>query len=133
MIKPQPPRRGENSNAMALYLVVHHHQDRQQPFHNIWLDNDDELLKSIQTKFEIGELCRQEMDMNHRVYIHRCGCLDLGIRPMICCSVLVADVAVIGGRVIVEFRDQKRLLNSTPSEPPPPDEGQSYYQDPART
>jgi hypothetical protein len=109
---------------MALYLVVRHRQNPNQPFHNIWLD--DELLKSIQTTPEIGEFCSKAKVQNHLVYIHRCGYEDYS--PVICCSAHVGDVAEIGGWIIVEFRDQTRL-NITPPEPPLV-RGQNSYESP---
>jgi hypothetical protein len=92
-------------NPRALYLVVRHQQNPQQPFHNVWLD--DELLASIQTTLEISELCNKEKKANHLVYIHRCGYEDCP--PMICCSVNVMNVAEIGGWIVVEFSEQARL------------------------
>ncbi len=105
---------------MALYLVVRHQKAPQQTFHNIWMD--DELLTSIQTTLEVGELCRQEMNLNHVVYIHRCGYLDYP--PVICCSVHITDVEEIGGWIIVKFGNQTPL-DFTP--PVPPVQGQNNY------
>ena len=126
--KHHPPRRGENSKAMALYLVVRHRQNPHQKFENRW--QDDELLTSIQTTLEIGNLCITAKAQNQWVYIHRCG--YNGYEPMICCSVHVADVEEIGGWIIVEFRDQTRLRNSSPPKPPP-DEGDNFYENPPRS
>jgi hypothetical protein len=107
-------------NPRALYLVVRHRQNPQQPFQNIWLD--DERLASIQTTLEISELCKKEKDLNQQVYIHRCGYENHS--PIICCSAHVADVAEIGGWNIVEFEDQT-LLNSMPTVQPI--RHQNYY------
>jgi hypothetical protein len=114
---------------MALYLVVRHPQNPNQTFENRW--ENDELLTSIQTTLEIANLCIQARVQNQWVYIHRCG--YNGNDPMICCSVHVANVEEIGGWIIVNFIDQTRLVNSTPPEPPPPDEGDNSYEGPPRT
>jgi hypothetical protein len=113
---------------MALYLVVRY-PSAPQTFHNVWRDNSDELLESIQTTTEIGNRCIEAMAQNQWVYIHRCR--HNGCEPMICCAVHVADVEEIGGRIIVTFRDQTGLTppNSTPREPPPPGEGDNSYDD----
>lgn len=112
---------------MALYLVVRHPL-APQAFQNVW---ENELLMSIQTTLEIGNLCSEAMAENHWVYIHRCGhcCGYEDYPPVICCSVHVANVAEIGGRIIVEFRDQTPL-NIQPRTPPPPAEGQNSYEAP---
>ena len=112
---------------MALYLVVRHRQNPHQKFENRW--QDDELLTSIQTTLEIGNLCIAAMARNQWVYIHRCG--FNGYEPMICCAVHVANVEEVGGWIIVTFRDQTGLTppNSTPREPPPPDERDNSYDD----
>jgi hypothetical protein len=111
---------------MALYLVVRHRL-ADPTFENVWQDRSDDLLTSIQTTVEIGNLCAAEQALNLLVYIHRCGFEHCP--PTICCSVHVAEVAVIGGAIIVEFRDQTPL-NIAPGAPPPPGQGQSYYHAP---
>jgi hypothetical protein len=110
---------------MALYLVVRHQQKRQT-FHNIWLN--DELLTSIETTLKIGRLCRTEKDMNHRVYIHRCGYGDWP--PIICCSVCIAEVTPTDNpqRVKILFRDQTQL-NDVPIVKPK--QHQNYYFEPS--
>lgn len=110
---------------MALYLVVHHRQDPHQTFRNIW--QNDGLLTSIQTTLAIGELCSKEKDMNNRVYIHRCGCRTLGFRPMICCSVRVAEVTISHEQAEVQFEDQREVNCRTKVQPEP---GQSNYSAP---
>jgi hypothetical protein len=116
--------RSRMKNPRALYLVVRHRKNPQQPFQNIWLD--DELLTSIQTTLEISELCRKEKEANYRVFIHRCSYEDCheDCPPIICCSVNVMDVAEIGGWIIVEFGDQT-LVNSVPTVQPI--RHQNYY------
>jgi hypothetical protein len=56
---------------MALYVVVHHQQDENQPWVYAWLD--DELIEAIQTTSEIGRLCQRAKERGERVYVHRCG------------------------------------------------------------
>jgi hypothetical protein len=113
--------------AMALYLVVRHPQNPHQTFENRW--QNDELLTSIQTTLEVANRCIEARTQNQWVYIHRCG--YNGVEPMICCSVRVADVEEIGGWIIVNFIDQTRLVNSTPSELP--SEGDNSYESFPRT
>jgi len=115
---------------MALYLVVRHPQNPHQTFANRW--ENDELLTSIQTTIEIANLCTEARAQNQWVYIHRCG--YNGVEPKICCAVHVADVEEAGGWIIVTFRDQTGLTppNSTPREPPPPDDGDNSYDDRSR-
>jgi hypothetical protein len=105
---------------MALFLVVRHRKNPKQPFENVW--QDDELLTSIQTTVKIGELCKKEQNAKRQVYVHRCGYEDFP--PVICCSVQIADVAEVGGWIIVEFREQKRL-DGVP--PVPPIRHQNHY------
>jgi len=113
---------------MALYLVVRHPL-APQTFKNVWQNESDKLLTRIQTTLEIGNRCIEAMERNQWVYIHRCR--YNGYEPMICCAVHVAAVEEIGGWIIVTFRDQTGLEppNSTPREPPPPDEGDNSYDD----
>jgi len=117
---------------MALYLVVRHPQNPHQTFENRW--ENDELLTSIQTTIEIANLCTEARAQNQWVYIHRCGYngVEPKIKPKICCAVHVADVEEAGGWIIVNFTDQTRLVNSTPSEPPP-NEGDNSYDGSPRT
>lgn len=75
---------------MALYVVVHHQRDGNQPWKNAWLS--DELIEAIQTTNEIGQLCRWAKERNERVYVHRCGWGDCA--PVISCS---AEVEVVAG------------------------------------
>ena len=110
---------------MALYLVIRHKKNPRQPFQNIWLD--DELLASIQTTLKISELCNNEKISKHPVYIHRCGYKDCP--PMICCSANVANVAEVGGWIVVEFSDQIRL-EIVPTEQPI--QHQNYYLAPSQ-
>jgi len=60
------------------------------------------------------------------VYIHRCGYRYLGFRPMICCSVCIAEVTPADNpkRVKILFREQKPLKN-TPIKKPKQHE--NYY------
>ena len=99
---------------MKLYLVVRHRQNPQQLWLNIWQDDvNDEQLTSIETTLEIGNLCNEEKNRNHLVYIHRCGYEDYP--PMICCSACVAEVTATdnANRVKILFREQT-TLNSPP-------------------
>ena len=106
---------------MALYLVVHHRSDPDQPWANAW--QDEYCLRAIQTTAEIGTLCEQARRTGERVYVHRCGCGSFA--PTVCCSVSVARVHVIDrGTSLVEFQDAARL-NLTPRVQP--GRGQNWY------
>ncbi len=106
---------------MKLYVVVHHKQDRSQPWSNNWID--DELLEAIQTTKEIGNLCRAAQRLGDRVFVHRCQWGD--IPHSICCSVRVLKVYILDGSTsLVRFTDP-RLLGLTPPLTPMP--GQNFY------
>jgi hypothetical protein len=88
---------------------------------NSWLD--DERLEAITTTVEIGQLCRDAMEKDERVFIHRCGWGSL--QPSVCCSASVAKVSGIDQRTtFVIFRPQ-HVPRGTPSVSPHP--GQNYY------
>jgi len=99
---------------MSLYLVVRHRLAKPQSFKNVWQNESDALLMSIETTPEVGKFCSEAQKRKQRVYVHRCGCPSLGIRPMICCSVRVAKVIIDDGQTNVQFEDQ-RVINSRPA------------------
>ena len=72
---------------MALFVVVHHRRDRDQPWVNHWDGND--RLRAITTTTEVAALCGKAKNNAERVYVHRCGWA--GGVPLVCCSVLVRD------------------------------------------
>lgn len=106
---------------MALYVVVHHQRDGNQPWVNAWLD--DELIEAIQTTKEIGHLCQQSKDRGERVYVHRCGWG--ACPPVVCCSAEVEEVGVADRTtVLVRFTSPVRL-EQTPLRRPVV--GQNFY------
>ena len=106
---------------MPLHVVVHHQQDKNQPWVNAWLNDD--LIEAIQTTREIGTLCQNAKAGGERVCVHRCGWGDLS--PVICCSALVEDVGAIDkSTALVRFADA-RPLNERPSRSPA--KGQNFY------
>jgi hypothetical protein len=105
---------------MALYLVVHHGQDRDD-WGNHWLDDD--RLHSITTTTEIGRLCSSAKNTGERVFIHRCGWGS--IEPTICCSVLVSRAVNIGSGDLVEFTEPVVLDRRPPVQP---GRGQNFYE-----
>jgi len=106
---------------MALYVVVHHNRDSNQPWVNSWLD--DERLEAIQTTRQIGEFCRAAQQANESIFVHRCRWGD--IEPTICCSASVAQVGKIDERTSLVTFDSQQVLN-VPS-PVTPTLGQNYY------
>lgn len=97
---------------MALYLVVHHRQDPNQPWVNAWLD--DNLLQAIQTTARIGRLC--EAERRAWVFVHRCRCGNEP--PSICCAVRVSAVSPLpGGGSLVQFVEPTRLDFPPPQQP----------------
>ncbi len=90
---------------MALFLVVHHRRDRDQPWVNHWDGND--RLRSITTTAEVAARCGHAKHKAERVYVHRCGWA--GGVPVVCCSVLVQDAGRDDGIGWVRFTEQMAL------------------------
>ena len=106
---------------MALYVVVHHQQDKNQPWVNAWLS--DELIQAIQTTTEIGHLCQQAKGRGERVHVHRCGWQES--RPAVCCSAEVEDVAAIDkSTALVRFAGAIPLAQTRAKMPA---KGQNFY------
>jgi len=106
---------------MALYVVVHHQRDENQPWKNAWLDDD--LIEAIQTTNEIGNLCRRAKEHRERVYVHRCAWAES--RPVVCCSAEVEDVAAIDkSTALVRFVGAVTLDENPPRVP---FKGQNFY------
>jgi len=106
---------------MALYVVVHHQRDQNQPWVNAWLN--DELIDTIQTTTEIGDLCRRAKERAERVLVHRCGWADCS--PVVCCSAEIESVGTIDKTTaFVRFASAVRL-DQTP--PRVPVKGQNFY------
>lgn len=107
---------------MALYVVVHHRQDPDQPWpNNVWLD--DQRLQAIETTAEIGRLCDEAKHLGQRVHVHRCRWGNNA--PSICCSAQAARVVRIDRRSsLVEFSDIQPSDGVPPSQPRP---GQNHY------
>lgn len=76
---------------MPFYIVLHHRDDKEQPWVNAWLD--DTTIEAIQTTRDIGQKCAKIKANGDRVFVHRCRYRDNP--PVICCSVSVADVSAI--------------------------------------
>ena len=109
---------------MALYVVVHHRRDQQQPWANRW--TDDNCLEAISTTPDIAARCRLAKDHGERVFVHRCGWEDGP--PRVCCSLVVADAKHDEKIGWVRFRDPE-IRDDSPSVHP--GRGQNSYEAPA--
>lgn len=99
---------------MSLYIVLHHRDDKEQPWVNAWLD--DATIEAIQTTKEIGQKCGKIKATGDRVFVHRCRYGENP--PVICCSVSVADVSAIDNRtVLVTFSNPVPMNNEPPLSP----------------
>ncbi len=106
---------------MALYVVVHHRQDTNQPWVNSWLD--DERIEAIQTTNDIGSLCQEAQLHGEPVFVHRCAWAEN--LPSVCCSVKVAQAVPIDRRTfLVTFADPIPLCSVPPVSPA---KGQNSY------
>jgi hypothetical protein len=106
---------------VALYVVLHHQKDKNQPWVNAW--SSDELIEAIQTTCEIGNLCRRAKERGERVFVHRCGWNEHP--PVVCCSAEVEDVGAIDKETaLVRFASAARL-NESPLRVPV--RGQNFY------
>jgi hypothetical protein len=70
---------------VEFFVVVHHRRDREQPWVNLW--DDDDRLQAITTTSDIAARCERARRNAERIYVHRCGWARG--RPLVCCSVLV--------------------------------------------
>jgi hypothetical protein len=107
---------------MALYVVLHHQRDENQPWVNAWLD--DERVEAIQTTNEIGALCRQAKGRGERVFVHRCRWGECP--PVISCSAEVEDVGKIDGSTVLVRFCSAAAVGAEPSVSPV--KGQNFYQ-----
>jgi hypothetical protein len=106
---------------MALYVVLHHRRDPNQPWVNSWFD--DERIEAIQTTLEIGKLCKRAQDDGDLVFVHRCG-FD-GDVPIVCCAARVAQSAPVDrGTYSVTFCGTARRSLVPPLSPA---RGQNFY------
>jgi hypothetical protein len=103
---------------LALFVVVHHRRDRDQPWVNHWDGND--RLQSITTTTAIAARCGQAKHRDERVYIHRCGWARGG--PVVCCSVRVRDAGRDDEIGWVRF-DSPEVLQAEPPIKPIPGQG----------
>ena len=106
---------------MTLHVVLHHHQDPNQPWTNDWVD--DERIQSIQTTTEIGRLCQDAQRRNDAVFVHRCAWG--GNSPIICCCAMVTRVATIDRRTALVTFEGATALGLTP--PVQAFLGQNFY------
>ncbi len=105
---------------MALFVVLHHRRDGDQPWVNRWIDSD--RLHAITTTADIAARCSLAKRRRERVYVHRCGWA--GGQPSICCSVIVKDAGHDENIGWVEFREPV-VLDVTPTFHP--GRGENYY------
>jgi hypothetical protein len=88
---------------MALYIVVHHPSDSQQPYANEWAS--DGFLRAFQTAPSFVRANKHALREGEQLFIHRCGWGDSP--PVICCCVKVLEVTDYFVRVTpVRFMDE---------------------------
>ena len=104
-----------------LFVVVHHQQDSNQPWINSWID--DNRLDAITTTIEIGRLCEDLKKNSELIFVHRCGYGEM--RPSICCSAWVIEVAQIDRKTSLVKFGKQNALNSLPAFSP--HSGQNFY------
>jgi hypothetical protein len=108
---------------MAMYVIVHHPSDADQPYRNEW---DGDQLVAITTRSDLGKRCREAMTAGERVYVYRCA---WSAEPAtICCSARVAVAELIPGGAFVRFTDGIPLAGCPPY---PASKGQICYEAPA--
>ncbi|MDD5138636.1 MAG: hypothetical protein PHY43_00065 [Verrucomicrobiales bacterium] len=106
---------------MAVYVVVHHNRDTNQPWQNSWLDDD--RLEAIQTTRKIGELCLNAQRAKESVFVHRCAWGEFA--PVVCCSVSVVQVSQIDQSTMLATFSDQQLLHAEPPITAVP--GQNFY------
>ena len=111
-----PTRRSE----VALYIVLHHPKDRDQPWVNRW--STDGTLCAITTTADIAARCHASLGRGERVFVHRRG--HRGGEPAICCSVAVKKTGREEDVAWVDFHEPE-ALDLAPTFFPKPGEG--YY------
>ena len=90
---------------MALYIVVHHPRDPDQPYANDW-DPRTHTLRAFQTTPKWVREHSQALQPGARLLIHRCGWGDHP--PVICCSVAVQEVTPYF-IIVTDVRDMEEL------------------------
>jgi hypothetical protein len=96
---------------MALYIVVHHPSDPQQPYANGW--DGDQRLRFFQTTPSFVRQHKDALRPGERIFIHRCGWGEYP--PVICCSVKVQEVTPYYVRVTdVKLMEEKPPLQPMP-------------------
>jgi hypothetical protein len=99
---------------MSLFVVLHHRDDKEQPWVNAWLD--DTTIEAIRTTKEIGQKCSRIKASSDRVFVHRCGYREHP--PVICCSAEVTEVATIDkSTVLVTFSSPLPVKKEPPFSP----------------
>jgi hypothetical protein len=91
---------------MALYIVVHHPSDPNQPYPNEW-DPTTHLLRTIAATPKFVRDYADALRPGQRILIHRCGWGEFP--PVICCSVAVEQVTPYFIRVT-----DVRVMDQTP-------------------
>jgi hypothetical protein len=109
---------------MALYIVVQHRRDPEQPWSNTW--TDDDRLAAISTTEELAGRCGVAQERGEAIFVHRCAWA--GWPAIVCCSVQVKDTRSTEGFGWVEFREPVVLTAPPPVQPA---RGQSHYEAPA--
>jgi len=105
---------------MALYIVLQHPKDRDQPWVNRW--DDRGLLRAITTSADVAARCLASHGRGDRVYVHRRG--HSGGEPSICCSVVVKKTGREEDVAWVDFQEPVALDVAPPFLPKP---GDGYY------
>ena len=107
---------------MALYIVVHHHRDSNQPWQNAWVD--DQVIEAITTTSEIGRMCQRSQQSGTPVYVHRCAWGEC--TPVISCATQVVRVDHIDKKTSLVTFEQGVACNVQPPRQPYP--GQNFYE-----
>jgi hypothetical protein len=103
---------------VALYIVVHHPCDPDQPYANDW-DPDTHFLRAIQTTPRFVRKHAEALQSGARLLIHRCRWGDYP--PVICCSVAVQEVTPY----FIRVTDVRAMEAAPPLQPMP---GCGYYE-----
>lgn len=107
---------------MSLYVVLHHRDDKDQPWVNAWLD--ETAIEAIQTTTEIGQKCAKIKAKGDRVFVHRCRSGENP--PIICCSANVASVSAIDKSTVLVTFSNPVPQNDEP--PVSPVKHQNFYE-----
>lgn len=100
----------------ALYIVVRHRDQPDQPWGNAW--DDERRLIAITTTTDLGAKLEAARARRTPIFVHRCGWG--GADPTICCEVQVTKLDRIGGKQVLVTFDCIRTLSARPPTAPRP-------------